>query len=127
MSGILIMEFRSKWGDPCESCMHFYDNGDGQLRREAIRPLFTDRVLNPLSKNPSIGYICHDCSYAEDLSQRMGITVEMARVAVANDRQEKMRIPSLSHDMGLPGIRTSEGELEAIWEWLDEHVLDDIW
>lgn len=38
-------------------------------------------------------YICVDCGKAEALADRMGITDEMARIVVKNDRQEAFRLP----------------------------------
>lgn len=122
-----IFEFHDKWGEPCESCLHFYDNGEGQLRREAIRPLLKMPGMNPISRYVKGMKICHDCAYAEGMIERHGLSMDQARIAVANDRQEKMRLPDGSHLMGLPGLVAAKGELEAIWDWLDANVADEGW
>jgi hypothetical protein len=44
---------------------------------------------------------------------------EMVRIAVANDRQEKLRLPGLGGEQfGLPFVRASaEGDLETLHAW----------
>jgi hypothetical protein len=104
----LIMRFHpGGWGDPCPTCV------EADIRAECRRPLITDEAINPLSRYRK-GAICHDCAAAENLMS-IGITFEMARTSVANDRQEAMRMPGR---MMPTRIMAAVGELEAIHEWM---------
>ena len=120
---IEILKYREHWGDPCPTCIELYMGN--RMRGEAVRPLIDLPAMNPLSRYESSGRhartICHDCAAAEGLMARAtGLDFYMARTAVANDRQEVMRLPGLPR---ASDIAASPGELEAIHEWLAEYKI----
>jgi len=87
------------------------------LRRETLLPL-PEGARAPLSKRPKVGHVCFDCASAEDL-MRLGLDWYMARIAVANDRREKLRLPGARY--GLPTTKVSQpGDLDRLHEWQDE-------
>lgn len=102
---------------PCQRCI------DSRIRREAIQPLHDERVRNALADDGS-GPCCRDCSAADTIARLHGFTFEMARVAVANCRQESLRIPGMP--MGLVGAglvqASTTGELDEHHRWLSEAV-----
>ena len=109
------MRFKEQWGDPCPLCI------ESDIRSECVRPLITFEAVNPLSRYGK-GPICHDCAIAENMVTSSMLTFSMARTAVANDRQEVMRIP------GFPTatrIVAGVGELDAIYEWMKVQGIDD--
>ena len=109
--------------EPCPRCLEFRRSG-GSLRREAIQPLYQNRAVNALAVDGS-GPCCRDCEAADSVVRR-GLLKEwgMARVAVANDRQEQLRLPGVPMGLHLEGITRASvaGELELHHDWLAKVV-----
>lgn len=99
----------------CPSCETQIDI----LRRETLMPV-PKGALAPRSIHRHLGAICFDCAAAETLVRlKMAPDWDMARVAVANDRQEKLRLPGVPY--GLPYTKVAlGGDLERLQEWQDE-------
>jgi hypothetical protein len=104
---------------PCEPCPSCLDARREFMREEAVQPL-RGGARDALSyRSPQ--KICQDCQAAENMMKIVHLTWEQARVAVANDRQESLRLPGVA--LGLIGygyVRMSqEGESERHHDWLD--------
>ena len=94
----------------------------GKLRAEAVLPL--PSVAPPRSR-PGNKPCCHDCALADALVG-MGIpTWDMARTAVANDRQEQLRLPGAPIGLVQSGLMrpNEEGDLDRHHKWLANHGL----
>ena len=102
----------------CPSCLAVADT----IRRETLMPI-PKSPRAPLSAIKSVGSICFDCAAAEGLSRKGSPTdFHMARIAVGNDRQGKLRLPGVSV-LGIPTVRASfRGDLERLHDWQDKHV-----
>jgi hypothetical protein len=88
------------------------------MRTEAVQPL-PEGAAAPLSLEGKPQ--CHDCASAGTLMRVMGLTWTQARIAVANDRQEQMRLPGVLMGLVKAGyVRPSEpGALEKHHAWLE--------
>lgn len=111
---------------PCARCLRAFRSG--KLRGECIMPL-PEGAFAPRAQDRS-GSCCFDCASADTLT-RMGIADwEAARVSVANDRQEDLRLPDSHRPMfGLRLnriVQASVGSkaLERHQAWLDAYVPD---
>ena len=105
--------------EPCPVCMTMAMDF-GQLRREAVMPL---PKYGPVSVNGV--KICFDCQAAENLV-KYGILFdfEPARTAVANERQETLRLPlgmAQLRGMCMEGLikPASEDDFDNHLAWLD--------
>lgn len=112
--------------DLCESCRSMAD----MLRRETLMPVpklapplshtLKDRAGKPMP-------LCYDCAAAEGLHANALRFMDIidARIVIANDRQEKLRLPGAP--MGLPTVlKCQDGDFDRLWEWNDEYVSDDV-
>ena len=110
--------FSATGSEPCPLCLESLRAG--WLDREAVMPL-------PLGLAPrSIDgeKCCRDCQAAEALMRVMQASdFRMARIAVANDRREHLRLPNGTR-LGLVqrGLMApcSIDDLDSHLEWLDE-------
>ncbi len=101
---------KPKIGDPCPRCHSLYL--DGKLRRESVQPIPSGA---PLEARPGGGPCCRDCASADTLVKLKFVpSFEHARVAVAHDRAEQLRLPGAP--MGLVGMGlvrpSAEGDLK---------------
>jgi len=123
---------------PCDTCLDLAKRG--RLRPETIGRL-PPGAMAPLSRFKRGVQLCYDCAAAEAITRvpplkheeavlMLGGTVpstcttfEMARIAVANDRQEQYRLPGVSMGLVMAGwVRPSKpGDLEDQHAWLDRH------
>jgi hypothetical protein len=105
--------------EPCPRCLDL-------AKRYRIRPETVQRLPAgagaPLARDRS-GPCCLDCASADTLttSMNLGLTFEMARIAVGNDRQEQYRMPGLPMGLVQAGfMRASRpGDMENQHAWLD--------
>lgn len=108
-------------GEPCMRCVRLSFNG--RMRTEAIQPI--PQPAPPRSREGNIP-CCRDCALADALVG-MGYvpTFEMARVVVANDRQEQLRLPGAPMGLVQMGLMlpNREGDLERHHTWLAGHGL----
>lgn len=93
------------------------------MRSEAIQPVPTPAPPRSRTDNSPV---CRDCALAEALVGMQYVpTFEMARIVVANDRQEQLRLPGAP--MGLVAMNmmlpNQDGDLERHHAWLAEHGL----
>ena len=103
---------------PCPRCLALAQSG--QLRAEAVQRL-PPNPWAPSARDKS-GRCCFDCASADAVMSFVGgMTFEMARIAVGNDRQEQYRLPGAP--MGLVRERlvrpSKPGDLEDQHAWLD--------
>lgn len=104
----------------CPSCEKMI----GVLRRETLMPVPTNGFA-PLSVFKGMGYICFDCGAAETVMRLHKLDWDQARIAVANDRQEKLRLPGVGC-IGLPYVKAArEGDLDRLQAWHDEVLPED--
>lgn len=84
-------------------------------------------ALMPIPKSPPLHLdgreCCFDCAAAKTLMSLVGVTFEMARTAVANERRETLRMPAgMSQDIGLVRVGITKpaslDDLDAHIEWL---------
>ena len=90
-----------------------------QIRRETLMPVPLGSRA-PLSRRRKIGAICFDCAATEALmTLNSGLDFPMARIAVGNDRQEKLRLPGLAgHAKGIPMVKGAlAGDLSRLQRW----------
>lgn len=95
----------------------------GQMRTEAIQPV--PAVAPPLSREDN-SRCCRDCALADGLVAMQYVpTFEMARVVVANDRQEQLRLPGAPMGLVYQGLMqpNADGDLERHHAWLREKGL----
>lgn len=104
--------------EPCGRCLAFLES-DG-MRQETVMPLpkFPPRSIETMEP------CCHDCASADTLIKlKQLLTWGMARLAVANDRQESFRLPGIA--IGLVQMQLmrgcKQGDLEQHQEWLEVH------
>jgi hypothetical protein len=99
----------------CPSC----ERSRSFLRRETMMPV-PRGASAPLSELKGMGRICFDCAAAETARRfNHGLTWEMARIAVGNDRQEKLRLPGAP--IGLPYVRAAtQKDIDRLHAWQDE-------
>ena len=107
---------------PCPRCLPMA--WEGTIRIEALQPL-PEGAMAPHAQDGS-GPCCQHCGAADALTRGTILNFEQARVAVANDFQEKIRLPPKMRDvMGLgPRVRVSK-EPDALAQhhrWLDSQV-----
>jgi len=104
---------------PCPSCIKSRDF----LRRESVLPL--PASAGPLSIKKEIGPICVDCAAAESLRRfNPGLTWSMARIVIANDRAEKIRLPGAP--IGLHYVRAAvPGDLDRLLAWQDRTLPEE--
>jgi len=112
---------RASLHQPCPSCLE----ARTFMRVEAIQPL-PEGAMAPMGLDGKKQ--CHDCASAGTVMRLHGLTWVQARIAVANDRQEQLRMPGIP--MGLVGrglVRPSEeGDLDRHHQWLrDAGLMDD--
>lgn len=104
---------------PCPSCLR-----SPFLRRETILPV-APGARAPLSHLKGLGSICFDCQAAETLQRMQGLTWEQARIATANCRQEKLRLPGAP--IGLPHmLHAQDGDLEKLHDWQDATLPEEV-
>jgi hypothetical protein len=108
----------------CPSCEAAWLQG--HIRQEAARPLDGRPARDPLSRRDTGDLICQDCAVAETLMGRQSLTWTQARVAIGNDRQEQHRLPGVPMGvlLELGGQPGQEGDLEAVYRWLESSVWD---
>ena len=100
---------------PCPKCVKLLTPKRDEIRVETVLPL-PEGAHAPMSRY-SKEHICFDCAAAEFL-MREGLDFDMMRIAVGNDRQEKLRLPGYA--AGLPNVRASHpGDLQTLHEWQD--------
>ncbi len=102
--------------DVCTRCLKLAF--DDKLRVEAVQPL-PEGAAAPLDNEGRPQ--CRDCNAAEVLSRTCpAMNWYMARVAVANNRQESLRLPGFPLGLIKDGyMRASEkGDLERHHKWL---------
>jgi len=94
---------------------------DGKIMVEAVMPL-PPGAFAPLARDRS-GPCCRDCAAADTVVafSKGGLDFEMARVAVANDRQEQFRLPGIPMGLVQDGLvqPSEEGDFERHLAWLD--------
>ena len=104
---------------PCPSCLEALKTIG--MRVEAVQPL-PEGAAAPLGLDGEPQ--CHDCAAAGTLVKMESLDWTQARIVIANDRQEKLRLPGVP--MGLPFVRPSEqGELKRHHKWLDSLDLEE--
>lgn len=103
--------------EPCPACLELAK--EKALRIEAVQrlPIGAAAPLSRFARRK----VCQDCASAEAMTGTMGMTFEMARIAVANDRQEQYRLPGAPMGLVKSGrVRPSKpGDLEDQLRWLD--------
>lgn len=80
-------------------------------------------ALAPLARDGT-GKCCFDCASADAVRRHTsGMNFEMARIAVANDRQDQYRIPGAPMGLVRMGlVRPSEpDDFEEQRNWMDRH------
>jgi len=107
---------------PCPKCMRLAQQG--KIRNETVQPLQSTLVVQcPMdveTKEP----ICRECNAAWTLMRLSSVpTWEMARVAVANDFQERIRLPGTRLGLAMVGIvePSKKGDMERHHRWLDHY------
>lgn len=100
---------------------------DKRIRAETVQRVPAG-AWAPVARDGS-GKCCFDCASADGI-MGMGMTFEMARIVVGNDRQEQYRLPGAPMGLVRDGlVRPSKpGDLEAQHEWLERQYwfgLDD--
>lgn len=108
-------------GEPCVQCVRLAFNG--KMRTEAVQPIPTPAP--PLSRTDNKP-VCRDCALADTLvGMKYVPTFEMARIVVANDRQEQLRLPGAPMGLVQMGLMmpNQEGDLQRHHEWLAAHHL----
>ena len=111
---------------PCPRCLELAQTG--RIRTETVQRLPEGLGVAPRARDGS-GKCCFDCASADGLLQRVsGMTFEMARIAVGNDRQEQYRLPGVPMGLAMDGqIRKSApGDLEDQHAWLERMRWFDI-
>ena len=115
-------------GRVCRRCLDLADTG--KMRYEALMPL-RGGALDALARDGS-GPCCIDCEVAELLSTvaRIGTSGAvldfcMARVAVANARQEHLRLSKVGvpadYGLGVP-LKDPDRTLDEHLDWLDGEI-----
>lgn len=108
--------------EPCPRCLQIWQQG-GNLAPEMVMPL-PAAGFAPRARDGS-GPCCFDCASADGLaSSGMGMTFEMARLAVGNDREISYRLPGI--EMGLVRMgrmRPPHDTLEEHLVWVDRVVI----
>lgn len=108
-------------GEPCIRCVRL--SFGGQLRAEAVQPV--PQPAPPRSREDNTP-CCRDCALADALISLQYVpTFEMARVVVANDRQEQLRLPGAPLGLVQMGLMlpNKEGDLALHHTWLATHGL----
>ena len=108
-------------GKVCQRCLNLADAG--KLRYEALMPL-RGGATDAQARDGS-GPCCIDCETAELLMSvsASALTFPMARIAVANARQEHLRLRGLPPDFGLGvPLKDSNRGLDEHHDWLDEEI-----
>jgi hypothetical protein len=111
-------------GTPCPTCLLAVL--EGTINREAVQPL--PERAGPLLRSTGRP-CCRDCAATDTLLRLAGmgegLTWDMARHAVANDRREQLRLPGAP--LGLIGMGlmqpNAEGDLQRHWAWLEANGL----
>lgn len=101
--------------EACPRCLR------ANIVREAIQPL-PPGVMAPRSREDNVR-CCFDCAAADTLvALRYVPSWDMARTAVANDRQAQYRLPGAPMGLVQMGLvrPSAEGDLERQWAWLDQ-------
>ena len=108
-------------GQPCLRCVKLVFSD--QMRAEAIQPIPPNAPPRSRDTNTPC---CRDCALADALIG-MGYvpTFEMARTAVANNRQEQLRLPGAPLGLVYQGLMlpNQEGDLERHHAWLSKNGL----
>lgn len=103
--------------DPCPRCKPLVD--EGSLRVEALQPPPKGAwaPLDAIDNEPC----CFDCASADALMRFQKLDFLPARIAVANDRQEQLRLPGAQIGLVQMGLvrPSAEGDLERHLKWLD--------
>ncbi len=107
---------KKKSKKPCPSCLKASRQF---MRTEAVQPL-PEGALAPLGLDGKPQ--CHDCAVAGTLKRLTSLTWNMARTAVANDRQEQYRLPGAPIGLVQKGLMkpSKKGDLESHQAWLRE-------
>ena len=117
----MISVFHNATDEPCQRCIDFVE--EGGMRREPIMPLPKCPPRAVDTQKPC----CHDCASADTLV-KLGFvpTWGMARVAVANDRQELLRLPGVLIGLSQQQLMLGcvDGDLERHQDWLSKHKLE---
>lgn len=94
----------------------------GRLRMETVQRLPAGSWA-PLSRARPMRPQCYDCASAELLQDRFALTFEMARIAVANERQEQYRLPGAPMGLAQAGyVRSSApGAFAEQLAWLERN------
>lgn len=104
--------------EPCPRCMDLATKG--KLRVETVQRL-AEGAFAPQSRDGK-GRCCHDCSAAETLVGISSLSFEMARVAVANERQEQYRLPGVPTGLVEAGLMRASAKGD-----FDEHLESHKW
>jgi hypothetical protein len=111
---------------PCPRCLELAQTGT--IRAETVQRLPEGVGVAPSARDGS-GKCCFDCASADSLMGRMsGLTFEMARIAVGNDRQEQYRLPGVPMGLAIDGLvrKSAPGDLENQHAWLERMHWFDI-
>lgn len=115
------IDFETLSDDPCKRCLALAQ--DKRMRAEALQRLLLDPAARPLARDGS-GECCRDCASADALMRVAGdMTFPMARIAVANDRQEQYRLSGFPGGTVTMGVTkpSKEGDLADQHAWLEEN------
>lgn len=107
---------------PCPKCMRLAM--EGKIRNETVQPLPSTRAIMCPTDKKTDEPICRDCNAAWlVLRLSQAPTWEAARIAVANDRQEQLRLPGVLMGLVKAGIvlPSKPGDLERHHRWLDHY------
>lgn len=114
---------------PCPKCLKLYI--DDQIRGEMVQPVPAG-AFAPFDRIDKVD-TCKDCAATYGLMRLMGYDARgrdgaqgffMMRVAVGNDRQEHLRLPTVASGLVLVGVmeRSYPGDFERHLKWLEKYV-----
>lgn len=114
---------------PCPKCLKLYV--DDQIRDEMVQPVPAG-AFAPFDRIDKVD-TCKDCAATYGLMRLLGYDAHgpegiqgflMMRIAVGNDRQEHLRLPTLASGLVLVGImeRSYPGDFERHIKWLKKYV-----
>lgn len=120
-----VVDTTTPGGEPCPLCMELYE--DRRIRQETVQPVKRGAFSGSVSRRFRGLKICRLCAAAEGLADRgLGMTFEMARIAVGNEFQEAIRMPrgmSKTYGLRVCGDLSVEN-LEAHLAWVERTVPD---
>lgn len=107
--------------DPCKRCLTLAK--ERRIRAETVQRLPAHVAARPLARDDS-GECCYDCASADTLMRVAGgMTFEMARIAIGNDRQDQYRLPGIPMGTVMMGFTkpSRDGDLADQHAWLDSN------